>query len=69
MLDAILKPKSIAVIGASRDSNTIGGQILDNLVKSGFTGPVYPVNPKADSIHSIKAWPAVGASCPIWGSI
>ena len=61
MLDAILKPKSIAVIGASRDPNTIGGQILDNLVKSGFNGPVYPVNPKADSIHSIKAWPDVGA--------
>ena len=61
MLDAILKPSSIAVVGASRQSNTIGYQILDNLVKSGFHGPIYPVNPNAASIHSIKAWPSVGA--------
>ena len=61
MLDAILKPRSIAVIGASRQADTIGYQILDNLVKSGFHGPIYPVNPNADSIHSIKAYPSVGA--------
>jgi acetyl coenzyme A synthetase (ADP forming)-like protein len=61
MLDAILKPTSIAVIGASRQSDTIGYQILDNLVKSGFRGPVYPVNPNATSIHSMKAYPTVGA--------
>ena len=43
MLDAILKPRSIAVIGASRQADTIGYQILDNLVKSGFHGPIFPV--------------------------
>jgi len=56
MLDPILKPRSIAVVGASRQSDTIGWQILDNLVRSGFNGPIYPVNPKADSIHSIKSY-------------
>jgi acetyltransferase len=61
MLDAILKPKSIAVVGASRQTDTIGYQILDNLVKSGFTGPVYPVNPNAASIHAIRAYPTVAA--------
>jgi acetyl coenzyme A synthetase (ADP forming)-like protein len=61
MLDAILKPRSIAVVGASRHPNTIGWQILDNLVKSGFTGPIYPVNPGATSIHSIRAYPSVAA--------
>ncbi|HEY2805157.1 MAG TPA: acetate--CoA ligase family protein [Gemmatimonadales bacterium] len=61
MLDAILKPKSIAVIGASRHPQSIGYQILDNLLKAGFQGPVYPVNPSASSIHSIKAWPDVGS--------
>ena len=61
MLDAILKPSSIAVIGASRRPDTIGYEILDNLVKAGFHGPLYPVNPQADSIHSIKAYPSVGA--------
>lgn len=62
-LDPIMKPRSIAVIGASRSPNTIGHQILGNLVKHGFTGAVYPVNPSASSVHSIRAFPDV-ASLP-----
>ncbi|UCD23239.1 MAG: acetate--CoA ligase family protein [Gemmatimonadota bacterium] len=60
-LDPILRPKSIAVIGASRNQNTIGWHILDNLLENGFPGPVYPVNPKAEAIHSIRAYPSIGA--------
>ena len=60
-LDAILKPRSIAVIGASRMSNTIGHQIFANLLRYGFTGAVYPVNPNATSIQSVRAYPSVGA--------
>lgn len=59
-LDSILRPRSIAVIGASRRPSSIGWQILDNLVAHGFTGPVYPVNPNADSVHSIPAYPSIG---------
>jgi len=62
-LDPIMKPRSIAVIGASRSPNTIGHQILGNLVKHGFTGAVYPVNPSASSVHSIRAYADV-ASVP-----
>jgi acetate---CoA ligase (ADP-forming) len=58
-LDPILKPRSVAVIGASRRPDTIGHEILANIVKYGFTGAVYPVNPNAPSIHSIKAYPSV----------
>ncbi|HEU0078436.1 MAG TPA: CoA-binding protein, partial [Longimicrobiaceae bacterium] len=61
MLDALLRPRSVAVVGASRTPNTIGYQILDNLVRHGFTGAVYPVNPSAASVHSIKAYPSVEA--------
>jgi acetyl coenzyme A synthetase (ADP forming)-like protein len=50
----------VAVIGASRRPDTIGHEILANIVKYGFTGAVYPVNPNAPSIHSIKAYPSVG---------
>lgn len=57
----ILRPRAIAVIGASRQPATIGWQILDNLLANGFTGPVYPVNPKARAIHSIPAYPSVEA--------
>src|SRR6185436_4831259 len=59
-LDVILRPRSIAVIGASRSPTSIGHEILANLLRHGFTGPVYPVNPGARAVHSIKAYPAVG---------
>jgi acetyltransferase len=59
MLDAIFRPRSIAVIGASRKPNTIGYQILENLVRHGYAGAVYPVNPTAASVHSIRAYPSV----------
>lgn len=58
-LDPILRPESIAVIGASRRPGTIGYQIVDNLVRHGYQGVVYPVNPKARAIHSIAAFGSV----------
>ncbi len=60
-LDSILKPKTIAVIGASRSRYTIGHEILANLISRGFTGAVYPVNPHAHAIHSVRAYPSIGA--------
>ena len=60
-LDPLLKPKSIAVVGASRKPGSIGWQILDKLLSHNFTGAVYPVNPSAKAIHSIKAYPSVDA--------
>lgn len=61
MLDPLLRPRSIAVVGASRTPNTIGYQILDNLLRYGYTGAVYPVNPSAASVHSIRAYPSLDA--------
>ncbi len=61
MPDAVLRPKSIAVIGASSHQNTIGWQILDNLLRFGYHGPIYPVNPKSPVVHSMKTWPTVTA--------
>lgn len=59
-LDAILRPSSIAVIGASRRTGTIGYQIVDNLIRHGYEGVIYPVNPNARAVHSIAAYPTVG---------
>ena len=59
-LRPMLAPRSIAVIGASRDERTIGHQILLNIIRHGFTGAVYPVNPKARAICSVRAYPAIG---------
>ncbi len=58
-LTSFLSPNAVAVIGASRERRTIGGAILHGLVEMGFTGPVYPVNPKATSVGSIRAYPSI----------
>ncbi|HET9682914.1 MAG TPA: acetate--CoA ligase family protein [Gemmatimonadaceae bacterium] len=58
-LDPILKPQRIAVVGASRTPNTIGHRIVSNLVRCGFSGAVYPVNPRAVAVHALPAWPSI----------
>ncbi len=60
-LDTIFKPRSIAVVGTSRRDGTIGRVILHNLVAYGFNGPVYPVNPNAEYVNSIKCYPSVSS--------
>ena len=55
----LLSPRSVAVIGASRDSATIGGRLFHNLLMTEFSGPVYPVNPKADVVHGVVAYPSI----------
>ena len=60
-LNPLFHPESIAVIGASRNPGTIGYQIVDNLVRHGFRGTIYPVNPNARSVHSFPAYPSVRA--------
>jgi acetyltransferase len=52
-------PKSICVIGASSKSKSIGYEILKSIVNYGFTGPVYPVNPKAGEILNYKCFKSV----------
>src|SRR5213593_2370826 len=58
-LDAIFSPSSIAIVGASRHRGKIGYEILHNLILNEYQGTVYPVNPKATSIHGIRAYPSV----------
>ncbi len=60
-LDPLLAPRSVAVVGASRAAHTIGHEVVANLIRAGFTGPVYPVNPKATSIRSMRAFPSLTA--------
>ena len=46
---------------ASRNPKNIGNRILNAILSAGFTGSVYPVNPKADSVAKLKAYPSLGA--------
>jgi acetyl coenzyme A synthetase (ADP forming)-like protein len=58
-MQRFLAPDSVAVIGASRDSSTIGGQLFHNLITTEFHGPVYPVNPKASVVHGVPAYGSI----------
>lgn len=59
MLEPFFRPSSVAVIGASRDPEKLGYAVLANLLHGGFSGALYPVNPKADEILGLKAYPTV----------
>jgi acetyltransferase len=60
-LSPIFSPQSIAVIGATENPGSVGRTILENLTKGGFAGPVYPVNPKRDTVLGLKAYPNITA--------
>jgi len=58
-LDAIFSPSSVAVVGASTVPGKVGHDIFVNILKGGFTGTLYPVNPKAKAIASVRAYPTL----------
>jgi acetate---CoA ligase (ADP-forming) len=60
-LEAVFRPRAVAVIGASRERGTIGAEIFHNLIEQGFHGPVYPVNPGARFVQSVLAYPTITA--------
>ncbi len=59
-LDAIFAPETIAVIGASTQKGKVGHDIFANILSGGFTGTLYPVNPKAKSVLSVKCYTSIG---------
>lgn len=59
-LDAIFSPESVAVIGASTAPGKVGHDIFANILRGGFKGTLYPVNPNARSILSVRAYPSIG---------
>ena len=56
-LDGIFHPKRIALIGVTPNPNSVSGKILGNLITSGFTGVVYPVNPDSEAVLGIPCYP------------
>ncbi len=58
-LHDLFYPKSIAVIGASGTKGKLGWNVFTNLVSHNFGGKLYPINPKAEEIHGIKAYPRI----------
>ena len=58
-LHSLLRPRSVAVIGASRRVGSIGHAIFSSLIRSEFSGVVYPVNPNAETVMSVRTYPSV----------
>ena len=59
ILNRLLRPKSIALVGASAQPGKIGYTVMDNLLKSGYQGSIYPINPAATEILGLKVYPNV----------
>lgn len=58
-LDMIFRPQSVAVVGASNKPGNIGREIVHNLIEFEFQGPVFPVNPRLRTLHSLKVYPDI----------
>ncbi len=58
-LAPLLRPKTIAVVGASREQASIGNMIFRHILHARFTGTVYPVNIHAESVHGVRAYPSL----------
>ena len=69
-LDFLFKPKSVALIGASRRPGSVGAFIARNLSNSGFAGPIMPINPKYTDIEGMITYPDIrlAANCAGFGS-
>ncbi|HLB05906.1 MAG TPA: CoA-binding protein, partial [Thermodesulfobacteriota bacterium] len=57
MLEGFFNPRSVAIVGASREEGKTGHSIISNIVKYGFPGKIYPVNPKASEIMGLPSYP------------
>ena len=60
-IERILHPRSVAVFGASDSPDKFGGRIMRFLVRHGFAGEIYPINPRRSEVAGYKAYPAIGA--------
>ena len=58
-MNRIMKPESVAVIGASAEAGKIGNSVMKNLINGGYQGKLYPIHPKADEIMGHKAYKSV----------
>jgi len=60
-LTAFFEAKSVAVVGASRKAGKVGREIVAGLVRGGFEGPIYPVNPRADEVEGLQCYADLSA--------
>ncbi|MBZ5588362.1 MAG: acetate--CoA ligase family protein [Acidobacteriia bacterium] len=61
LLDPLLRPRSLAFVGVSSRADSLSGRLLGNLFAAGYTGAVYPVNPKVAAVRSLRCYPNLKA--------
>ena len=61
-MESLLNPQGVAVIGASRSLGKVGHDILANLVRDGYQGPIVPVNPGAETLLGLPCFPSLAAA-------
>jgi len=59
LLEAFFKPSSVAVIGASRKPGKVGHEVTANILKSGFSGRLFPINPQASKVLGLRCYPSI----------
>ena len=65
-MERLFNPRGVAVIGASTNPGKIGYRIVENMVKSGYTGRIYPINPKGGEI---LGWPVYAGLADVAGDV
>ncbi|HSL46421.1 MAG TPA: acetate--CoA ligase family protein [Anaerolineales bacterium] len=60
-LNNLLQPKSVAIVGASTQPGKIGYTVIENLLKGGYEGKIYPINPTATEILNLPVYPNISA--------
>jgi acetyltransferase len=58
-LNGLLRPKSVAIVGASTTPGKIGYTVVQNIIQGGYEGKIYPINPSADEILGLKCYPTI----------
>jgi acyl-CoA synthetase (NDP forming) len=61
LLDSLIDPKSVAIIGASENPNKIGGRPIFYMQKHGYKGKIYPINPNRSEIQGLRGYPTLAA--------
>jgi acetate---CoA ligase (ADP-forming) len=58
-LEGLLNPSSVAILGATDETRRVGGRVMRYMYEAGFEGPIYPINPKRDTVQGKKAYPSI----------
>lgn len=59
-LNHVFHPTSVAIIGATNRDGAVGSVLTENVMRGGFAGPIYPINPNRREVHGLKAYPSIG---------